>query len=223
MSKKVLVMGGNGALGKSVISLFKNTKSANFQVFNLDFTYNPLAYQNIILDKDFMYNDDILKEITEKLGDNDFDSMINVAGGWEGVALDSLDLFKSMKSMNAMNFYSTLMLAHLAKAFLNDNSLLAFTGAAAVRQKVDTTFCLTYQLAKNSVENLTDTLIRHPCLLPTNTKLVNICPGVIDTEMNRKYMPGNQTNWTDPQKIADLLVKWTINPSSTPKEVYYYV
>ena len=47
--KRVLVMGGNGALGKAVVNSFKQR---SWGVLSLDFTQNDKADKNIILSKD---------------------------------------------------------------------------------------------------------------------------------------------------------------------------
>ena len=47
--KNILVIGGSGALGKSVVNTFKNSKPV-WKVFNLDFNDNNTADTNIKID-----------------------------------------------------------------------------------------------------------------------------------------------------------------------------
>ena len=44
---RLLIVGGNGGLGKAVVSAFKK---ASWQTLNLDVVENPEADQNIIVD-----------------------------------------------------------------------------------------------------------------------------------------------------------------------------
>ncbi len=47
-AKRVLVVGGNGALGKAMVNSFKKN---NWSTCSLDFSNNVNAHKNIILDK----------------------------------------------------------------------------------------------------------------------------------------------------------------------------
>ena len=47
-TKRVFVVGGNGALGKAMVNSFKKN---NWSICSLDFSDNTNAHKNIILDK----------------------------------------------------------------------------------------------------------------------------------------------------------------------------
>ncbi len=47
-TKRVLIVGGNGALGKAMVNSFKKN---NWSICSLDFSDNTNAHKNIILDK----------------------------------------------------------------------------------------------------------------------------------------------------------------------------
>lgn len=225
MSKSVLVVGGNGALGKSVVNKFKNCTKNPWIVTSLDMTENKNSNKNILLNKQFISDSKYIDQIHSEIGSNQkFNSVICVAGGFEAVGLSSNSIIQSVNNMMNMNFYSTLLTVHLAQKYLANNSLLALTGAGAIRNKLDTTGILSYQLAKQGVENITDTITNYPALLPLNTKVVTICPGTIDTEANRKGMPGADTSkWVSPDKIASLLKEWSEAPNTAHKETYYFI
>lgn len=227
MSKKLLLVGGNGQLGKVIANTFINCKENNWKVISLDLTENKDVDYNIIVDNNKLKNDDftnhIYSELNKYLHNSKFNSIISVAGGWEGVKLNEKNFISSLISMNNMNFYSAALSANLASLYLEQNSLLSFTSASAVKNKVDCTGMLTYQLSKQSVQNLTDTLTEYKdILLPKGTKLLTICPGVIDTPINRKYM-GDQdaSKWVKMETIADYYIKWSNNINLAPKETYY--
>lgn len=224
MQKSVLIVGGNGQVGKRVVNKFVFCKQNPWNVYSLDFSENKYATNNIILDKNFGEETSAVESIHKQLGsDFKFNSIVCVAGGWEGVSLNDHKILCSMKRMMDMNFQSSVLACHLAQKYLHTNSLLALTGAAAVRKHINTTGALSYQLAKQGVENLTDTLINYPALLPINTKIVTICPHTIDTETNRKYIPGDRTNWVSPERIATLLKQWSENIKEAPRDTFYYI
>lgn len=222
MSRKLLIIGGNGQLGSVVVNSFRFCKLNPWNVTNLDFSANNSANKNVDI-REFSKSFEV-DELYRSLDSAKFDSIISVAGGWEGHGLDDKNIFKSIDNMMKMNFNSSVLAAHLATKFLKEDSTLIFTGAAAVKKELDCTFMLSYQLSKQSVFNLTDTLIKYPKILPKGTKIVNICPGVIDTATNRKYMAdADKSQWVTPEKISTLFKGWAENPNSTPKDVYYNI
>ena len=214
MKKQVLVIGGNGSLGKAVVKAFK----ISWDVTSIDFSKNTHIEKNILLDKDYH-----MKQLDFKFNDK-FDSIICVAGGWEASTIQDKNLLISMNSMMNMCLYSSVLSAHLASLYLKEKGLLCLTGAAAVKNKSDTSFCLSYQLAKQGVENLTNTLFENKSLLPKNSKIVTLCPEVIDTESNRKFMKdADKSNWVTPEEIASIFLFWSENYNMIPKDRYYLV
>lgn len=225
MSKKVLVVGGNGQLGNTIVKKFISCKSSPWKVYSLDLTENPTATWNFTIKNNFSSDVSQMDQLHERLSklESKFDSIICVAGGWEPASLNSQNILQSIHKMMEMNFYSSVLTAHLAQKFLNVNSLLALTASGAVKNRVNTTESLSYQLSKQGVENITDTLVNYPLLLPLNTKVITLCPNIIDTETNRKYIPGDRSNWVSPEKISTLLKQWSENIKEAPKETYHFL
>ena len=85
MSARVsLIIGGNGALGKSLISTFNKT---TIQTISVDFTENNEATHHISLTSNSQPND-IIKQVGAILSTQKVCSIINVAGGWYNVLYD---------------------------------------------------------------------------------------------------------------------------------------
>lgn len=217
--KNLLVVGGAGQLGRSIIKTFKmNTPKWN--VMNIDFKDNKEADMNYII------RDNLKKEEIERIHQNKFlesdklDCLINVAGGWLGGGIDSEDVIDGLNLMMQMNLNSSVLSANLAKKYMNKNSLLVLTGANAVKSGMNPGM-LAYHLSKQSVHHLTDLLVESNEL--SDIKIITILPNIIDTETNRKAMPdANYDNWTKPEIIAELIKKWA-DLKNYPKDNFYKV
>ncbi|KAH6565511.1 hypothetical protein BASA61_002197 [Batrachochytrium salamandrivorans] len=130
-----LVYGGSGALGRAVVSQFRK---ADWNVVSLDFSENPDASLNIILDRTksatslSANGDDIGLRVGNALGaDKKLDAILTVAGGWTGGNLLDKDLFLNTELMVSQNIYSSVIAAKLASTYLREGGLLALTGASA--------------------------------------------------------------------------------------------
>jgi hypothetical protein len=54
------------------------------------------------------------------------------AGGWTGGNIKDDDYFQKCQHMMNVNFYPSLLGAHLATKYLEENGIVILTGAAAV-------------------------------------------------------------------------------------------
>ena len=80
LNKSALVLGGNGVLGKAMVSSFKAHK---WSVLSMDFSENNEADSNLLLSSDTK----IQKQLPDLYGNissfsKEFDSIICVAGGF---------------------------------------------------------------------------------------------------------------------------------------------
>jgi NAD(P)-dependent dehydrogenase (short-subunit alcohol dehydrogenase family) len=154
--KSVLVIGGSGALGKSVVSVFKKTPPP-WCVYSLDFSNNTIADTNLLFKKpEDLTDDNFITEITKKIPK--LDCIVNVAGGWQGVSLEDRTIIKSLDMMMRQNLYSSVLAAHLAKVNMKEEGLLVLTGANTAKDGYNPGM-LSYQLAKQSVHYLTNLLV----------------------------------------------------------------
>lgn len=169
--KSVLVIGGAGALGRSVVKTFKNISPA-WNVISIDLLENKDANENILLQRKI--DKSTIVNISSNLKDK-FDCIINVAGGWRGESLKNEEIVIVHDHMYRQNVASSVLAAYLAKNYLNKNGLFVLTGAAAVKDNYSSDM-LAYRLAKNSVHYMTEMLVKNPQELPENTKIVTLLP-----------------------------------------------
>jgi len=204
--KNLLVVGGSGQLGRTIITSFK-INVPKWNVMNIDFKSNTEADCNFIIKKKLIKEEILEINRNEFLTSKKLDCVINVAGGWLGGVIDDPDVIDNLNMMMEMNLNSSILAANIAKKFLNKNSLFVLTGANAVKSGMNPGM-IAYHLSKQSVHNLSELLIQTK-ELPENTKIVTILPSIIDTETNRKAMPNaNFDSWTKPEKIADTIKNW---------------
>ena len=216
---KLLIIGGSGALGKSVINTFKKSNPL-WRVMNLDFKENTQA------DSNYHFKSAVIsQEELTKLSKNDFlqekvDCIVNVAGGWTDGSFESFDVIEKVNQMMTMNLYSSVLAVHLTKRYLKKNSLLVLTGAAAVKEGTHS-WMIGYQLSKNSVHYISDVINQNPNELPEGGKLITILPTTIDTLSNRSAMPdADFSQWVKPEAIAEKIKKWA-DEKRYPSDTYY--
>lgn len=206
MSKTALVFGGSGALGRALISHFK---SLSIVTINIDFTVNPDASTNIQMES----TDQILSSLDKVLGQNSLDSIINVAGGWAGGNAKSKDLLEKTQLMFDQSVKSSVFAASIASKMLKESGLLVFVGAAAALDP--TPGMLAYGMAKASVHHLVKSLGAPDSGLPENAICTGICPVILDTPNNRKWMPKEDfSSWTPLEEIAQKFGAWTLKSES---------
>ncbi len=99
-SKIGLVVGGSGALGKSVVSVFKNN---GWRLLNVDLTANTEADFNLILDSQKKMQEQISQVHKETSNfSKSFDSIICTAGGFEMGSVRDHDIFQKYDRLDKM-------------------------------------------------------------------------------------------------------------------------
>lgn len=223
--KKVLVVGGNGSLGKNIVSKFKNCNKNPWKIVSLDINPCKDADYNVVLDNKFSTDSNILTKISQEFSKNkieELNAVVCVAGGFDMCSIEKSELVSSLNFLNNVNLYSSVLAAQLAHKYLTSSSLFVLTSALVVHNKEDISSCLSYQLSKYGVENLVSILKSNKSLLPKDTDLIKICPGVIDTEANRENMPdADKSGWTKPDSISTMVKSWADNKDLRPKEGFY--
>lgn len=203
LPKKIVIIGGAGALGKSMVNCFKTSKPS-WNIMNIDYFANKEAHYNYIIRNDL--NSTELKEI----GNSDFisnkiDCIVNVAGGWSGGSISDDDVIEVVDKMMRMNLYSSLLACHLAKKYFKDDSLLVLTGAKIVKEQHNPGM-IGYHLSKRATHHLGELLIKKE--MPFS-KLVRMYLPTIDTENNRKAMPdADFTKWPKTDDISKEVKLW---------------
>ncbi|ETV78839.1 hypothetical protein H257_07666 [Aphanomyces astaci] len=209
MLKRLLVVGGSGALGRGVAARFN---AAKWSVINVDFAANGDAdVVNVTLDsgKSTLQQ---LPKVVEGLKNQKVDAVVCAAGGWAGGNIASPDAVANLSQMYSMNMESALLAAHVAATSLNPKGLLVLTGSAAALTA--TPEMVTYGMTKAATHHLVASAAP---TLPTGATSLAILPITIDTPTNRKYMAdADFSTWTPVDEIARQLLAWSADPSTRP-------
>ena len=107
--KYILIIGGSGCLGKA---LAKNFKSGNslWKVHVIDFNSNEDADKNIIIGKsEKLYNENQLKMIYQEIDKIKYDSILNVAGAFEGGSIKFIEIFDQSEKMLQTNYFTSVL------------------------------------------------------------------------------------------------------------------
>ncbi|XP_014272170.1 dihydropteridine reductase [Halyomorpha halys] len=213
--QRVLVYGGCGALGSTCVKFFKNK---SWWVGSIDTKANDEADKNFIVnvaDPWLEQEATLSSAISSALGNNKFDAIICVAGGWAGGNAASEDFLKNSDLMWKQSVWSSCIAASLSNKFLKEGGFLTLTGANAALK--GTPGMIGYGMAKAAVHHLTKSLASENSGLPDKAQVVSILPVTLDTPMNRKWMPKADTStWTPLEFIAELLYKWITVPGERP-------
>ena len=210
MSKRRgLVIGGNGALGSSVITAFHK----NWEMTSLDFSENKEAHKNIIVNP----ADDGEKHLqlaNEKLSGK-YDMILCAAGGWCQGSIESDNIFSQFELSLHSNLYSSLLASHIATTHITEMGLLIFVGSL-LSFKENTPSMLSYGVTKNMVHSLALNMSTRKALSTENIVLC-ILPEILNTEVNRKAMPKeDHSKWVSPKKLAETIFDWA-RGVNTPK------
>ncbi|KAI8372104.1 hypothetical protein BD560DRAFT_328624 [Blakeslea trispora] len=194
---KLLVYGGAGALGRSLVQHFK---SKGYTVINVDLVENDEADYNTVPNTSVSLAEQgqqLGESLGQLLGTDKLSAIFCVAGGWA-------DFLKNSEMMIHQSVHSSLIAAHLASKYLDKNGLLTLTGALAALDA--TPGMIGYGIAKASVHHLVKDLAAPNGGLPEGAKVTAILPVTIDTPMNRKFMSSADfSTWTSPKDIASRL------------------
>ncbi|KDO24199.1 hypothetical protein SPRG_10628 [Saprolegnia parasitica CBS 223.65] len=208
MLKKLLVVGGSGALGRGVAARFS---AANWSVVNVDYSANPDSATNVTL-KTQQSSLAQLPTILDAIKNEKVDAVVCAAGGWAGGSIASAETLENLSAMYSMNMESALLAAHLAATKMNPGGLLVLTGSVAALQ--GTPDMVTYGMSKAATHQL---IASSAPKLPEAATALGILPITIDTPTNRKYMAdADFSTWTPVEEIGDKLVEWAQEHSARP-------
>eukprot|EP01129_Flabellula_baltica_P005844 TRINITY_DN2143_c1_g1_i1.p1 TRINITY_DN2143_c1_g1~~TRINITY_DN2143_c1_g1_i1.p1 ORF type:complete len:257 (-),score=78.24 TRINITY_DN2143_c1_g1_i1:39-809(-) len=198
--KKTLVLGGSGSLGSALVSALK---AEGYSVISVDFRDNNEADAVVTLDaqKGLV---DMSSDVGEKIGDQAFDLVACVAGGWAGGAPGDSGFVQSCSQMIDMNLNSAILASDLAGKYLNQGGLFVLTGSTAAEGR--TGGMVAYGMVKAATHHLARDLHE------SNKNFITraILPETIDTPANREGMPGADfSSWTPTEEIAEEIIRWT--------------
>jgi len=211
---RILVYGGRGALGTTVVTVFKN---ASYWVCNVDMKENVSADHNILVSGSTWIEQEegVCADVASILENEKLDAILCLAGGWAGGSAASKDFVRNADLMWRSSVWPASITARLASLHLKQGGTLVLPGAQAATSA--TPAMAGYGMAKAAVHQLVASLAQPKSGLPTDSLAVAILPNTLDTPMNRKWMPKADTSsWTPLDFVAELMMKWTMNEERPP-------
>nr|AAL31869.1 dihydropteridine reductase [Physarum polycephalum] len=208
---RVLVYGGNGALGNAVVSHFK---SKGWDTISVDFSQSSNAAHSVVIEGSS--KEDVHKVIEGLKAKNiaALDALVCVAGGWQGGSIHEDDIFTKTERMWQFNVQSSIASSHVASKLLNEGGLLVLTGANAAI--TPTPSMISYGITKAATHHLIKSLA-HEGGLPKKASVLGILPITLDTPSNRAAMPGaNFDEWTPLDFVGTQVYEWAAHPNARP-------
>lgn len=209
MQKLAIIIGSNGALGKSLTSRFQSStwKTVLCDVSPLNAT-NPNFIQ---LHHDMRINVENLDRVLQTAKDTsgaEVHSVINVGGGFRMGNSRSADLFDHLSAMYSSSVESSFLAAHMAAKHMVPGGLLILTGASAALG--GTPWALSYGAMKAGVHHMVKSLSCTGSGLPNGSRTIGIAPVMLDTPANRSSMPdADFTSWTETSVVAEKIFRWS--------------
>ena len=119
MSQRLaLVIGGSGALGRSLVEAYASASPA-LSTICIDYRPNPQASFNIPLSKGAPPSD-LVSKLSEILKGQKLAAVVNVAGGWTGGSLSDLGFLGQVDDMLSSSVGSAALASHLAALHLQE-------------------------------------------------------------------------------------------------------
>ena len=197
----IVVYGGNGGLGRAVISAFK---AKGWTAVSVDFGENAEADRQVRLESGQEWSAQ-LQSVLKQLEGVAPDVVYCAAGGWNGGDARSDDLCAGVDRLIDFNLKSAIACASVAARTLKEGGLLVLTGAAAALQ--GTPGMLAYGVTKAATHQLVASMAADPKNKFTSAAIL---PITLDTPNNRSAMPDADTStWTPLSFIADTVLGWT--------------
>ncbi|KAI9591368.1 hypothetical protein BDF19DRAFT_455234 [Syncephalis fuscata] len=213
MPSTVLVYGGAGALGVSII---KHFNEQGWTTVSVDVRNSAEAKINVLAELDASVSqqgEQLTAKLAAVLADTRLDALLCVAGGWAGGNIATLESLTNAELMWKQSVNSSLIAGYIASQFLKPDGLLVLTGALAAKE--GTGFMVGYGAAKAAVHQLTASFADASSGLPSGTRVVAILPVTLDTPANRAAMPNADfTAWTPLSAINQKLFAWAANQES---------
>lgn len=200
-ARKVIIIGGSGALGRACVQSFRST----WEVTSVDISANLDAQRNIALqaaDLPELQARALFASLQGK-----YEAILCVAGGFVTGSVGNEEVFGQTQSMFGLNLNPSLLTAHIATKHLAASGLLLFTGAATPFKSI-TTEQMAYGLSKTAVHSLAVNVAERTDL-PADSTVVTILPETLDTPRNRTDMPqADVSKWLEPGSVAALVKMW---------------
>ena len=224
MSKVVVILGANGALGRAVSKRFAEASWKRIRCDLTDSADTASRYVKLLptshISEQYLQIQEALNEVTG--GQNVVHAVVNVGGGFRMEDAKSDAIFDSLQAMYSSSVESSVMAAHLAACHLAPKGLLVLPGAAAAER--GTPWALTYGAMKAAVHHLVKSLGGTNGGLPEGARTVGIAPVMLDTPANRQSMPdADYTSWTPTEDVANKILSWAEGTSEPESGSIYKI
>ena len=209
--KRVLVVGGCGAMGEAILDVFGKK---HWETFSLDIKTSSAASKSYTFSasdakEDYGGTIESLVHTLEMDGVS-FTAVVCAAGGWAGGNISSNHFLQSFETLWQQNVQSAATSTHLAAKFLARGGMLTLTGAEVVRQG-GTSFMPAYGMSKAATHHLVASASQG--YLPDECTVNAILPVTINTPANRDAMPdADFSSWIEPNEIAVEIESWVDGP-----------
>jgi NAD(P)-dependent dehydrogenase (short-subunit alcohol dehydrogenase family) len=210
--KVVLVAGGTGGLGRAVSLAFLREGAHLIVTYRKNQEFDLLrksAGANLsLVGHNLDVTDEVsVQQLVEKIvaEHGRLDVLVNTVGGYAGsVALWELDP-KVFDQMLALNLRSGYTLSRVAVKAMLKQGKGAMVNVAAKAAQDHAAGAFAYAASKAAAVAMMDSLAAD--LRGSGVRVNSILPSIIDTEANRKSMPGADfTKWPKPDDIARVIL-----------------
>ncbi|RYY22741.1 MAG: SDR family NAD(P)-dependent oxidoreductase [Chitinophagaceae bacterium] len=207
MPKHVIITGANGNMGSAVVKKFIAT---DYHVIGVDHSGSHLGFaeghSNFELHQVALENEDASLEFFQEIASlkGNIDAALLLVGGFAMGDIVTTDA-EALRSMFKLNFETVYNSARpLFQHMLNRNyGRMVFVGAKPGLDPAAGKDMIAYALSKSLLFKLAAML--NSTAKGKNVTVTVIAPGTLDTELNRRNMPGaDTTGWTRPEEIAEL-------------------
>ncbi len=108
--KYLLIIGGNGEIGKSIIKLFRNDSTITWKICIIDCNRNDEADKTIQI-KIEKFTETTIKQIKKELEafNKLYDGIITLSGSWVGGSIKNTEIFEQSDKMFSHNYYTALV------------------------------------------------------------------------------------------------------------------
>ncbi|CAL1548562.1 unnamed protein product [Lymnaea stagnalis] len=210
---RVLVYGGKGALGSSVVNYLKKK---SYWVGSIDLSVNEHADANVLVKSDASMpeqEEDVSAQVGVLLGEHKLDAIFCVAGGWAGG--NAKKIVEPAEAMWKQSVWPSVITASLASKYLKEGGVVTLPGAQPALQ--GTPGMIGYGIAKAAVHQLTKSLAGENSGLPPSSTVLATLPITLDTPMNRKWMTSADfSTWTSLDFVSELFHKWLVGEQRPP-------
>ena len=197
MSKRIIVTGAAGSLGRSVVAAL-GAKGLKIVGIDLSETGPDGEFVGGV---DLCDPAQVCAAVEHIATNGPIDGLANIAGGfiWETVGEDAAATWERMFRMNTL---TALNACSKVIPFLSAGNSIVNVGAAAAAKAAGGMGA--YTASKSGVARLTESLADE--LKPKGVRVNAVLPSIIDTPANRTDM-GEQDvgKWVSPQELAEVI------------------